>query len=102
MCVLLVLIGLGSCGNPARQPTTTITLLCPGWVDKEFGDRREQELAQFTRETGIQVKLLPGPESATEQLALWRKLLENDTGTPDVYEIDVIWPGTLAEYNSWT
>jgi trehalose/maltose transport system substrate-binding protein len=29
---------------------------------------------------------------------LWRKLLENDSGTPDVYEIDVIWPGTLAEY----
>jgi len=74
---------------------------CPGWVDKEFRDRREQEVAQFTGETGIAVKLLPGPESATEQLALWRKLLENDTGTPDVYEIDVIWPGTLAEY-FWT
>ena len=98
VCTLLLLIGLGSCRKPTGQPTTTVTLLCPGWVDKEFRDRREQEVAQFTRETGIQVKLLPGPESATEQLALWRKLLENGTGTPDVYEIDVIWPGTLAEY----
>jgi trehalose/maltose transport system substrate-binding protein len=95
--ILLAFTGLGSCGKPALQPTT-ITLLCPGWVDKEFSDRREQEVAQFTRETGIQVMLLPGPETAIDQLALWRKLLENDTGTPDVYEIDVIWPGTLAEY----
>jgi trehalose/maltose transport system substrate-binding protein len=88
---------LGSCGKPARQPAT-ITLLCPGWADKQFSDRREQEVAQFTRETGIEVKLLPGPEAAFDQLALWRKLLEKDSGTPDVYEIDVIWPGTLAEY----
>ena len=97
LCILFVLIGLESCEKPAHQPVT-ITLLCPGWVDKEFSDRREQEVAQFSRETGIQVKLLPGPEAAIEQLALWRKLLENDSGTPDVYEIDVIWPGTLAEY----
>ena len=97
LCILLVSIGLESCGKRARLPVT-ITLLCPGWVDKEFSDRRAQEVAQFTRETGIEVKLLPGPETATDQLALWRKLLENDSGTPDVYEIDVIWPGTLAEY----
>lgn len=97
LATLLALIGLGGCAKPTRQPTT-ITLLCPGWVDKEYSDRREQEVAQFTHETGIQVKLLPGPEAAVEQLALWRRLLENDSGTPDVYEIDVIWPGTLAEY----
>jgi trehalose/maltose transport system substrate-binding protein len=97
LCIVSVLAGLGSCGKPARQPVT-ITLLCPGWADKEFSDRREEEVTQFTRETGIQVQLLPGPEAAIDQLALWRKLLENDSGTPDVYEIDVIWPGTLAEY----
>src|SRR6266700_6482496 len=97
LCTLLVLVGLESCGAPARQPVT-LTLLDPRWLDKGFNDWRDQELEQFTRETGIKVTLLPGPEAAIEQLALLRKLLESESGTPDVYSIDVIWPGMLAEY----
>jgi trehalose/maltose transport system substrate-binding protein len=32
-----------------------------------------------------------------EQLATWRKLLEGGSKVPDVYGIDVIWPGILAD-----
>jgi trehalose/maltose transport system substrate-binding protein len=96
-CTLFVVIGLESCGPPAQQPVT-LTLLDSRWLDKEFNDWRDQELEQFTRETGIKVTLLPGPEAAIEQLALLRKLLDGGSSTPDVYSIDVIWPGMLAEY----
>ncbi len=68
-----------------------------GWWDKEFIDWRAQAIAEFTRETGIQVEVLPSPESTVEQLALWRKLLESDARVPDVYAVDMIWPGILAE-----
>src|SRR6267143_1778834 len=52
----------------------------------------------FTRETGIRVNLLPSPDSARQRLVLWRELLETGASGPDVYAIDVIWPGMLAEY----
>src|SRR5260370_16787465 len=45
----------------------------------------------------MQVKLLPSPETAEEKLALWRELLGTGASGPDVYGIDVIWPGMLAE-----
>ena len=32
-----------------------------------------------------------------EQLATWRKLLDSGAQSPDVYAIDVIWPGILAD-----
>jgi len=53
-------------------------------------------LQQFTNRSGIRVEVLPAPETAVEQLATWRKLLESEASTPDVYAIDVIWPGILA------
>jgi trehalose/maltose transport system substrate-binding protein len=75
-----------------------VTLLDPGWLDKEFRDWRDQEAKEFTRETGIEVKLLEAPEGAEEQLTLWRKLLESGAPLPDVYAIDVYWPPLLSEY----
>ncbi len=57
-----------------------------------------QDLLEFTRQTGIQVKRLGGPDESLRQLALWRELLQKGTGTPDVYGIDVVWPGMLSDY----
>jgi trehalose/maltose transport system substrate-binding protein len=76
-----------------------VTLLDPGWPDKEFSDWRAHEVEEFTHETGIQVKLLPAPETAIDQLVLWRKLLgESPNVAPDVFAMDVIWPALMAEY----
>src|ERR1051326_742812 len=98
LLVVFLFTGLDSCTDPSRTfPPVTVTLLDPGWLDKEFSNQREHEVQEFTRETGIQVKLLPAPETAIDQLALWRKLLESDSDAPDVYAIDVIWPALLAD-----
>ena len=98
--LLLVFVGLEGCGDTASPPApVTITLLDPGWLDKEFISWRKHEEEEFTRETGILVKDLPAPETAIDQLALWRKLLENSTDAPDVFAIDVIWPALMADYS---
>ena len=55
-------------------------------------------IAQFVAETGIQVELIAGPESATERIALYTEMLEQQSTEFDVYQIDVIWPGILAEH----
>jgi trehalose/maltose transport system substrate-binding protein len=75
----------------------TLTFLDQEWATTTFNDERGRELQRFTRETGIQVKVLPSPESNGEQLTLWRQLLATGAPTPDVYTLDVIWPGMLHE-----
>jgi trehalose/maltose transport system substrate-binding protein len=79
------------------EPVKTLTLMDQTWVTRDYQRRLNGELAQFTRQTGIRVEFLPGPETTTEQLATYRKLLESGAKVPDVYGIDVIWPGILAD-----
>jgi trehalose/maltose transport system substrate-binding protein len=92
----LLLLLLEGCTQPSVHEPVTLTLL-EEWTTKTFSAAREQELQQFTRETGIRVKLLPSPESAREKLALWQELLGTGASGPDVYGIDVIWPRILNE-----
>jgi trehalose/maltose transport system substrate-binding protein len=96
VCIVLLSLLLQGCARPTVHEPITLTLL-EEWTTKPYTEKRQQELKQFSRETGIQVKLLPSPETAEEKLALWRELLGTGASGPDVYGIDVIWPGMLAE-----
>src|ERR1700716_318481 len=96
ICFVLLSFLLQGCARPSFHEPVTLTLL-EEWTTKTFSEAREQELQQFTRETGIRVKLLPSPESAREKLALWQELLGTGASGPDVYGIDVIWPRILNE-----
>jgi trehalose/maltose transport system substrate-binding protein len=97
--IATLLLVSGQACRRAVQPVRQITLVLidQTWLDRTFQDRRNLELEQFTKETGIRVKLLPSPEGAGEALDAWRSLLESGAKIPDVYAVDVIWPGTLAE-----
>jgi trehalose/maltose transport system substrate-binding protein len=97
VCIVLLFLLLESCARSSVHEPVTLTLL-EEWTTKIFSEGRQQELQQFTRETGIRVKLLPSPESAQEKLALWQELLGTGASGPDVYGIDVIWPRILNEY----
>jgi trehalose/maltose transport system substrate-binding protein len=97
VCIVLLSLFLEGCARPSVQEPVTLTLL-EEWTTKTFHEGRQQELQQFTRETGIRVKLLPSPESAREKLALWQELLRTGASGPDVYGIDVIWTRILNEY----
>ena len=46
----------------------------------------------------VTINLNPGPESATDKYALYLQLFEAQSADADVLEIDVIWPGDLAEH----
>jgi trehalose/maltose transport system substrate-binding protein len=95
---LLVLFLMQACHKTGPSaPVKTLTLIDQAWSSREYQRRVNEELAQFTQQTGIQVEFLPAPETAAEQLATWRKLLEGGANAPDVYGIDVIWPGILAD-----
>jgi len=97
ICIVLLSLIPECCTQPSIHEPVTLTLL-EEWSNKTFSEARQQELQQFTRETGIRVSLLPSPESARQRLVLWRELLGTGASGPDVYGIDLIWPGMLAEY----
>src|ERR1700739_107707 len=98
ICIVWLSLLLEGCDKPAVREPVTLTLMEQAWTTKKFTEGWRQELQQFTRETGVQVKMLPSPEAAREQLVLWRDLLRTGASEPDVYGLDVIWPGILAAY----
>src|SRR6202521_5439446 len=97
ICIVLLSLLLEGCTRPSVREPVTLTFV-EEWTNKAFSEARQQELQQFTRETGIRVSLLPSPESARQKLVLWKELLGTGASGPDVYGLDVIWPGILAEY----
>lgn len=97
VCLLLFFVMQACHKTGQHEPVKTLTLMDQTWVSRDYQRRLNGELAQFTRQTGIRVEFLPGPETTTEQLATYRKLLGSGAKVPDVYGIDVIWPGILAD-----
>lgn len=57
---------------------------------------RRDALDDFTRTTGIATDLIPTWGNSADQLSQTKRLLSQHSTTPDVYLIDVIWPGTLG------
>jgi len=95
--LFLVVIALGGCRQSAKEPVT-LTFLNPEWSQPDEAPRAEYAAQQFTRETGIQLRHPPVPETSLSQLELSRKLLQKGGPGPDVLGVDVIWPGILQEY----
>jgi trehalose/maltose transport system substrate-binding protein len=85
--------------HPISREPVTVTFVDPEW-SHDLTERTllaDERLKDFTQETGIGVKHLPTPETALDQLDLVRKLLRQGSSSPDVYGVDVIWPGVLSE-----
>lgn len=58
----------------------------------------EEGVAKFEEMTGHTVNVVSTPNSATERLALYQQLLAAGTSDIDVFQVDVIWPGILADH----
>ncbi|HCK82176.1 MAG TPA: ABC transporter substrate-binding protein [Candidatus Competibacter sp.] len=52
----------------------------------------------WAKKTGNEINLVSTPNSATERLALYQQLLAAGAPDIDVFQIDVVWPGTLANH----
>lgn len=47
---------------------------------------------------GVTINVIQGPESATDRAQQYLQFFEAKSGEVDVFEIDVIWPGDMAEH----
>lgn len=102
LLTILICFWCSSCNRPVPSSRkVTLVLVDRGWFEQKYRDLMDRQFQEFKARTGIDVQLLPGPESAAGQLALWQKLLrhgpEPEQVHPDVFGIDVIWPGILAD-----
>jgi trehalose/maltose transport system substrate-binding protein len=97
--LVFFLLVVGCNRTASNNPATPSVITFIGW-----GPATQHELSmdqnvfeQFSRQTGIRVDFIPGPESMTERLELYHRYLGAKSSTPDVYYIDVVWPAVLAD-----
>ena len=90
---LWALLIASACGRGPAHPAA-LTLVGLGL---DAGERlKHTALDEFTRTTGIRVDLIPAWGTSAEQLTQISQLLSQHSDPPDVYLIDVVWPGTLG------
>jgi len=96
--LILVVLSSATC-RKAKVEALTITFVDPEW-SHDTSPRSiisEHNLEEFTKTTGIRVEHVPAPETALQQLAMQRELLQRGRSSPDVYGIDIVWPGMLHQ-----
>lgn len=73
-----------------------ISISC-GAVGQELALCKEGVTA-WEKKTGNEVAVISTPNSSTDRLALYQQILAAGSSDIDVFQIDVIWPGILANY----
>jgi trehalose/maltose transport system substrate-binding protein len=111
--MLMLSMVLAACPAAAPAPGSAAATPAPGGESAaaDSGERSvtfmgaatmrahdENAIAYCEEQTGISVEVVNGPESATDRLALYLQFFGAGSGDIDAMQIDVIWPGILAEH----
>ena len=91
-----VLGGVAALAMSGGVQAATITISC-GAVGAERQLCIEGTTA-WAEKTGHDVQVVSTPNSATERLSLYQQLLAARSPDVDVFQIDVVWPGMLAQH----
>ncbi len=91
----VVTLGVGLAGA-ASASAATVAISC-GAVGQEL-ELCKTGVEAWAKQSGNEVKLISTPNSSSERLALYQQLLAAGATDIDVFQIDVVWPGTLANH----
>ncbi len=81
---------------PPAAESAEITISC-GAVGSDL-ESCKTGVEAWEKKTGHKAKLVGGPTSTTEALALYQQLLAAGASDIDVLRIDVVWPGILGGF----
>ncbi|MGM0432403.1 MAG: ABC transporter substrate-binding protein [Spirochaetota bacterium] len=101
--VMLVVVSFSiSAGGQQEAPEVEdgeISLtVAAGAVGQELELTQEAAAAYEQENPGITVDVLETPDLATDRLGLYLQYFEAKSSEVDIYQIDVIWPGDIAEH----
>jgi trehalose/maltose transport system substrate-binding protein len=90
----LALIAALALGMTYAQTVT----VAAGAVGQELELTRDAAERYMAANPGVTVNVIETPDSTTARLGLYLQFFEAQSPEVDVYQIDVIWPGDLAEH----
>jgi len=86
-----------SAGMAMAQDKVKITVATGAvGIEKELSE--EAAAAYMEAHPNVEIVVLDTPDLATDRLGLYLQFFEAKSSEVDVYQIDVIWPGDLAEH----
>jgi trehalose/maltose transport system substrate-binding protein len=85
--------------EPVTAPVDGVVItLAAGAVGQELELTRAAADRYMDQNPGVMIEVLETPDLATDRLGLYLQFFEAQSAAVDVYQIDVIWPGDLAEH----
>jgi trehalose/maltose transport system substrate-binding protein len=57
-----------------------------------------EAVSAWSEQTGVEVRVVSTPNSSTERLALYQQILAAGADDIDLFQVDVVWPGILANH----
>ena len=82
--------------SQAAAAGVTVTLAC-GTVGQELQLCKEGA-ARWEKKTGNTVKIFESPNLTNDRLGLYQQQLAAKSSDIDVYQLDIVWPGLLADH----
>ncbi|AZR72850.1 ABC transporter substrate-binding protein [Anoxybacter fermentans] len=99
LVLLLVLaLAFGVMGTALAENEKVVITIATGAVGQEYQLSVEAAQRYMELHPDVEVKVLVTPDLATDRLGLYLQFFEAKSSEVDVYQIDVIWPGDLAEH----
>lgn len=83
-------------GGMAAAQAAQIKISC-GAVGQEL-ELCKSAAEAWGKKTGNEVQVVATPTDANERLALYQQILSSQSDKIDVYQVDVVWPGLLANH----
>jgi trehalose/maltose transport system substrate-binding protein len=96
LLVVGIILALSAGASLAQDKVTVV--IASGTVGQEKELIDEAAAIYMESHPNVEVKALETPELATDRLGLYLQFFEAKSPEVDVYQIDVIWPGDLAEH----
>ncbi|WP_280547961.1 MULTISPECIES: ABC transporter substrate-binding protein [unclassified Halomonas] len=86
----------GAAAGSSQAQAADLTISC-GAVGAEL-TLCKQGVEAWEEKTGHEVDIVSTPNSSTERLSLYQQILSAQSSDIDVMQIDVVWPGLLANH----
>jgi trehalose/maltose transport system substrate-binding protein len=90
------LAAAGWAADPGAAQAQSLSISC-GALGVELELCREGAEA-WSAQSGVPVEIVSTPNSSTERLALYQQLLAAGASDIDLFQVDVVWPGILADH----